>query len=93
MQEMRRHGFPISKTENKVFCTVFEDNIGAIEMANHHKYRPRTKHLNIKLHHFRDYVTRKEIIIRSIKTKDQPADLLTKGLNEVLTIRHKRFLY
>ena len=92
MQEMRRHGFPINKTENKVFCTVFEDNSGAIEMANHHKYRPRTKHLNVKLHHFRDYVTRKEIIIRSINTKDQPADLLTKGLNVELTKRHRKFI-
>ena len=92
MQEMRRHGFPINKTENKVFCTVFEDNSGAIEMANHHKYRPRTKHLNVKLHHFRDYVTRKEIIIRSINTKDQPADLLTKGLNVELTKQHRKFI-
>ena len=58
MQEMRRHGFPISKTENKIFCTVFEDNSAAIEMANH-KYRPLAKHLNVKLHHLRNYVTRK----------------------------------
>ena len=92
MQEMRKHGFLINKTENKVFCTVFEDNSGAIEMANHHKYRPRIKHLNENLHHFRDYLTRKEIIIRSINTKDQPADLLTKGLNVELTIRHRKFI-
>ena len=47
-----------------------------------HKYRPRTKHLNVRLHHFRDFVERKEITIHAINsTKDQPADFLTKALN------------
>jgi hypothetical protein len=32
----------------KIHCKVFEDNAGAIEIANVPKMRPRTKHLNIK---------------------------------------------
>jgi len=35
---------------------VFEDNAGAVEITNVHKVRPRTKHLNIKYHHFREKV-------------------------------------
>ena len=35
---------------------VFEDNNGALEMANKPKFRPRTKHIGIKYHHFRDRV-------------------------------------
>ena len=73
----------------KVHCQVFEDNSGALEMAKTHKYRPRTKHLNIKLHHFRDYVERKEISIHAISTADQPADFLTKTLNEELLRKHR----
>jgi hypothetical protein len=52
---------------------VFEDNSGALEMAKVHKYQPRTKHLNVQLHHFRDYVEQQEISIHAINTNDQPA--------------------
>jgi hypothetical protein len=37
-----------------VHCKVYEDNAGAIEMARLPKMRPRTKHLNVKYHHFRE---------------------------------------
>ena len=50
-------------------------------MAKTHKYRPRTKHLNVKLHHFRDYVTRGEIEILPIDSAMQQADYLTKPVN------------
>ena len=92
LKEMKERGFPIGSTHSNVHCSVFEDNSGAVEMATHHKYRPRTKHLNVKLHHFRDYVNRKEVLINHISTERQPADLLTKGLNEELTVRHRRFI-
>ena len=50
-------------------------------MAKNHKYRPRTKHLNVKLHHFRDYVSRGEIQINQIGSESQLADYLTKPVN------------
>jgi hypothetical protein len=81
LQEMRSKGFPVFKTKPKLHCKVFEDNSGALEMAKTHKYRPRTKHLNIKLHHFRDYVTRGDISIHKIDTKEQIADILTKPVS------------
>ena len=37
-------------------CTLFEDNSGALELATTPKMRPRTKHINIKYHHFQEYV-------------------------------------
>ena len=89
MKEMKRHGFPIHTPQARVHCHVFEDNSGALEMARIHKYRPRTKHLNVRLHHFRDYVERKEISIHPISTNDQPADFLTKALNEETLARHR----
>ena len=90
MRELQQRGFPITNTQGKVYCRVFEDNSGAVEMAAHHKFRPRTKHLNVKLHHFRDYVNRGEIKIRHISTSNQPADLLTKSLNTDLTMKHRK---
>jgi hypothetical protein len=90
LKEMKRFGYPIRTAEAKVHCRVFEDNSGALEMAKIHKYRPRTKHLNVRLHHFRDYVERGEISIHDIATQDQPADFLTKALNEDTLVKHRR---
>ena len=58
-------------------------------MAKIHKYRPRTKHLNVRLHHFRDYVDREEISIHAINTLKQPADILTKPVNEDTLLQHR----
>ena len=82
LNEMKKQGYEISKTKAEVKYQVFEDNSGALEMAKVHKYRPRTKHLNVKLHHFRDYVERGKIMIKEIGTKFQLADYLTKPLDE-----------
>ncbi len=89
LKEMKKKGYPITSATAKVHCKVFEDNSGALEMARTYKFRPRTKHLNsIRLHHFRDYVERKEISIHLISTTEQPADIL-KALNEELHVRHR----
>ena len=59
---------------------LFEDNRGAYELAKAPKMRPRTKHIAIKYHHFRDHVSNNTIRIDPIGTKDQVADIFTKGL-------------
>jgi hypothetical protein len=61
-------------------CTLFEDNSGALELANTPKMRPRTKHINIKYHHFREFVRRALVLIRSVSTINQLADIFTKPL-------------
>ena len=92
LKEFQAYGFPVDTAQAQVHCEVFEDNSGALETAKVHKYRPRTKHINVKLHHFRDYVARKEVTIHKICTTVQPADMLTKGLNEELLCRHRLFV-
>jgi hypothetical protein len=59
---------------------LFEDNKGAYELAKAPKMRPRTKHIALKYHHFRQHVTNGTIRIHSIGTKEQIADIFTKGL-------------
>ena len=54
LQEAHDHGIPVLTNPPKIHCKVFEDNAGAIEIAKVPKMRPRTKHLNIKYHHFRE---------------------------------------
>ena len=70
----------IPATEITTKCTVFEDNEGAKELANTAKYRPRTKHIAVKYHHFRSHVQKGLVKINSIDTKDQLADTFTKPL-------------
>ena len=83
----------IPSTHATIHCKVFEDNSGALEMARVHKYRPRTKHLNVKLHHFRSYVESKEVSMHPIDTTEQLADYLTKPVNvEILQYLRKKVM-
>ena len=50
-------------------CRVFEDNVGALDLANTPKLRPRTKHLAVQLHHFRQYILNKQIAVEKVDTK------------------------
>ena len=90
LKEMKGKVFDVLDHKIKVHCIVFEDNSGAIEMAVVHKWRPRTKHLATKLHHFRSYVNSGKISIHKIDTSLQPADVLTKPLNYKLLKRHRK---
>lgn len=50
--------------------TLFEDNTGALELANTPKMQPHTRHKNIKYHHFREHVQNKLIKIKSVCTTE-----------------------
>ena len=91
LQELKDQGFSIYSTEPKVYCKAFEDNSGAIELARLPKMRPRTKHINIVYHHFREHVRKGKIHIYPVLTKDQLADILAKPLpqNDFLRLRKK----
>jgi hypothetical protein len=61
-----------------VHCKVFEDNSGALEMSRLPKMRPRTKHLCVRLHHFREHVRLGKISIQHVASEKQLADIATK---------------
>jgi hypothetical protein len=65
-----------------VFANLYEDNTGAYELAKAPKMRPRTKHIALKYHHFREHVNNGTIKINLIGTKDQIADIFTKALDK-----------
>ena len=90
LQEASDQGISFNNSKPKVHCTIFEDNAGAIEIAQVPKMRPRTKHLNIKYHHFREEVKKGTISIYHVGTKDQMADIFTKPLEEGLFVKFRQ---
>jgi len=90
LREIRTYGFDVETRRTKIHCKVFEDNSGAVEIANFPKARPRKKHINNRLFHFYDYVERGDVSIHHIASDDQPADFLTKPLPEANFVRHRR---
>ena len=68
-------------------CKLFEDNSGAYELATTPKMRPRTKHINVKYHHFRAYVDKEWISIKKVASEHQFADIFTKPLASAFFIR------
>lgn len=75
--------------KSMVNCTVFEDNVGALEWARLPNVRTRTKHLNIRMHHFREYVRAKLISLHKIPTRYQLGDIATKAQPEDLFVSQR----
>ena len=69
---------PIGKSNT--YTTNFEDNKGAIELEKYPKYRPQTKNISIKWHHFREHIKQGTSKIVYVETNEQQADIMTKPL-------------
>jgi len=90
LREAKTKGIPVNINNAAIHCKIFEDNSGAIEMAKVPKMRPRTKHLNIKYHHFCQHVQSGLLSIHAVRTEDQIADIFTKPLNEIIFKTHRK---
>jgi hypothetical protein len=63
--------------------TIYEDNASCIALAHHDtQLRPRTKHIALKFHHFRDLIISKELIVEKVPTTSNWADIFTKPLTQ-----------
>lgn len=90
MDEVKQHGLPINVGKSQVHCRIFEDNSGALEMARAPKIRPRTKHINIKYHHFLSFVTAGLLSLHAVTSEEQFADIFTKPLADIPFIKHRK---
>ena len=75
-----------SLMENSTFLTttyssVFEDNNGALLLAQSPRITPRSKHIAVPYHFFREHVTNGTLQILKVASEVNPADLFTKGLD------------
>jgi len=62
--------------------TVFEDNASAVQLATMPKMTPRSKHIALHYHFFREHIAKGEVNVQHVPTELQIADILTKGLGD-----------
>jgi hypothetical protein len=89
MEEAKQIGTPVLNATPMVHYKVFKDNAVAIEIATVPNMRPRTKHLNIKYHHFREELRKGTISIYHTRTEDQIADIFTKPLTKTSFVKFR----
>lgn len=73
--------------EKSVILNV--DNQGAMKLATNPVFHNRSKHIDIKYHHIREVIKKKEIQLKYLNTDDMIADICTKNLPK---IKHKKFV-
>ena len=60
--------------------TIFTDNQAAISISHHPKFHSRTKHIDIAHHFLRDLIANGTLNTTYVNTRENLADLFTKGL-------------
>ena len=60
--------------------TIYEDNLACIALTKNPQFHKKTKHIQVKYHVIRQYVENQILKFIYIPTKDQLADMFTKGL-------------
>ncbi|CAM9438252.1 unnamed protein product [Chrysoparadoxa australica] len=71
---------------------IYEDNTGAISLAENWSSGTRTKHVDVRYHHVREMVESKMVKIKYIRSEEQPADILTKNSSYAGFARHRNFM-
>ena len=61
--------------------SIRSDNLGAITLSNDSTYHARTKHINVTYHFIRENVASNEAVLTYVQSKENLADLMTKGLD------------
>ena len=92
IEEMKSNNISTISTAPTVFCKAFDDNSGALELAKSPKLTPRTKHINLTYHHFREAVRLRIIQLFSISTVNQLPDIYTKPLPRELFIKFRKII-
>ena len=72
--------------------TIYEDNNGAILMANAGKPTRRARHLDLKHFALQDWIEKDLLFLRWVSTTNNCSDSLTKALGRTLQYRHMDYL-
>jgi hypothetical protein len=65
---------------NQKPISIFEDNDACIILANDPQSTVKSRHIQVRFHWIREQLTNGVAKLEPIDTKDQLADLMTKGL-------------
>lgn len=76
----------------KAATTIFEDNQSTMRVAAEPREHQRMKHIDVKYNFIRESIASGEFKLKYIPTGDQTADIMTKGLGQILFIKHRRNL-
>lgn len=71
---------------------IYEDNQGCIALIKSPENNRRVKHIDLKFNYVCESLKSKNIIIKYIDTKNQQADILTKGLSSAQFIKIRKEL-
>ena len=82
---IRHFLYSISKETvyNGTPTTIFEDNQGAIKLADNPVNHPKTKHIAVHYHAIREHIVNGEIWLEYLATDQMVADGLTKATNHI----------
>ena len=67
---------------------IYEDNMGAVNLAKNPVGSSRTKHIDVRHHFLRDLVKKGSIKVVHVDSEYQHADILTKALSKSIFRRH-----
>ena len=72
--------------------TLYEDNQGALLMANSGQPTKRTRHMDTKHFALQNWVELDLLTLKRINTSDNESDLMTKNLRRNFFYRHMEYL-
>lgn len=79
-------------TKKKSVPNLHVDNEAAVRLAHNPEFHKRTKHIRIRHFFVRELVSEGAIFVKRIGTRDQIADIMTKGLPKPTFVRMKSAL-
>ena len=62
---------PVNDSIPEMICTTWEDNHSCIKVAESPKFTPRTRHIALKYHHFRQFVSNGTVVVKTIDTREK----------------------
>ena len=68
---------------------IYCDNVGAIFLSYNPKTGNRTKHIDVKFHHVREFILDGTVVIKFVKSEHNDADIHTKNTNRETYHRHE----
>ena len=71
---------------------VFEDNQGAVKLAQNPVTNSNSKHIDVRHHFLRERVRQRDIKVVQVPSEFQHVDILTKALAYGLFAFHRKFL-